>query len=74
MDIEQEVIVKKPPHFAIQLDESIEMINCAILLCFVGYKEKTDFEEKLICCIALPDVPLSQKYLHLLTHTLVRKK
>ena len=51
MDIEQEV--KKSPYFAIQLDESTDVSNCAILLCFVRYKEKTDFKEEFLCYIDL---------------------
>ena len=56
MDIEHQVIeeVKKSPYFAIQLDESTDMSNCAILLCFVRYKGKTDFKEELLCYIDLP--------------------
>ena len=56
MDIEQQVIeeVKKSLYFAIQLDESIDVSNCAILLCFVRYKGKTDFKEELLCYIDLP--------------------
>ena len=52
MDIEQQV--KKSPYFAIQLDESNDVSNCAILLCFVRYKGKTDFKEELLCYIDLP--------------------
>ena len=57
MDIEQQVIedLKKSPYFAIQLDESTDMSNCAILLCFVRYKGKTDFKEELLCYIDLPE-------------------
>ena len=53
MDIEQQVIeeVKKSPYFTIQLDESTDVSNCAILLCFVRYKGKTDFKEELFCYI-----------------------
>ena len=56
MDIEQQVIeeVKKSPYFAIQLDESTDMSNCAILLCFVRYKGKTNFKEEFLCYIDLP--------------------
>ena len=56
MDIEQQVIeeVKKSPYFAIQLDESTDVSNCATLLCFVRYKGKTDFKEELLCYIDLP--------------------
>ena len=55
MDIEQQVVekVKKSPYFAIQLDESTDVSNCAILLCFVRYKGKTDFKEELRCYIDL---------------------
>ena len=56
MDIEQQVVkeVKKSPYFDIQLDESTDVSNCAILLCFVRYKEKTDFKEELLNYIDLP--------------------
>ena len=56
IDIEQQVIeeVKKSPYFAILLDESTDVSNCAILLCFVRYKGKTDFKEELLCYIDLP--------------------
>ena len=56
MDIEHQVVVevKKSPYFAIQLDESTDVSNCDILLCFVRYKGKTDFKEKLLCYIDLP--------------------
>ena len=55
MDIKQQVIeeVKKSPYFAIQLDESTDVSNCAILLCFVHYKGKTDFKKELLCYIDL---------------------
>ena len=56
MDIEQQVIeeVKKSPYFAIQLDESTDVSNCAILLCFVRYKGKTDFKKERLFYIDLP--------------------
>nr|XP_039252531.1 zinc finger MYM-type protein 6-like [Styela clava] len=53
--MEQQVVeeVKKSPCFSIQLDESTDLSNCAILLCFVRYKGITDFKEELLCCISL---------------------
>ena len=68
MDIEQQVIeeVKKSPYFAIQLDESTDVSNCAILLCFVRYKEKTDFKEELLCYIDLPGLTTGSEIFRLL--------
>ena len=75
MDIEQQVIeeVKKSHYFAIQLDESTDVSNCAILLCFVRYKGKTDFRKNFFAKLTYQDVPPGQKYLGFLTRTLVRK-
>ena len=75
MDIEQQVIeeVKKSHYFAIQLDESTDVSNCAILLCFVRYKGKTDFRKNFFATLTYQDVPPGQKYLGFLTRTLVRK-
>jgi len=39
---------KKSRYFASQLNESIYVTNCAILLCFLRYIEKKDFKEKLM--------------------------
>ena len=68
MDIEQQVIeeVKKSPYFAIQLDESTDVSNCAILLCFVRYKGKTDFKEELLCYIDLPERTTGSRIFRLL--------
>ena len=54
-DNEQQVIeeVKKSPYFAVQFDLSTDVSRCAIFLCFAGYKRKTDFKEKLLCCVDL---------------------
>lgn len=56
MDVEQQLVeeVKKSKYFAIQLDESTDVSNCAILLCYVRYKGEEDFKEELFCCISLP--------------------
>ena len=68
MDIEQQVKeeVKISPYFAIQLDESTDLSNCAILLCFVRYRRKTDFKEELICYIDLPGRTIGSEIFRLL--------
>jgi hypothetical protein len=55
-DIEEQVVegIKKSRCFAIQLDESTDVSNNAILLCFVRYSEDEDFREELLCCLDLP--------------------
>ena len=75
MDIEQQVIekVKKSPYFAIQLDESTDVSNCATLLCFVRYKGKQILRKNFFVTSTYQDVPPGQKYLGFFTRTLVRK-
>ena len=55
-DVEDQVIeeIKKWVYFAIQLDESPDVSNRAILFCFVRYKGEVDFEEEFLCCLGLP--------------------
>ena len=55
-DIEQQVIeeIKKSLYYAIQLDESTDVSNCTVLLCFERYKGTTGVREKLLCSINLP--------------------
>lgn len=40
--------------FAIQLDESTDVSNCATLLVYVRYVWQDDFMEDLLCCLTLP--------------------
>ncbi|XP_044300501.1 transcription intermediary factor 1-beta isoform X6 [Varanus komodoensis] len=55
-DIEEQIVegIKKSKFFAIQLDESTEVNNHAILICFVRYTEEENFREELLCCLELP--------------------
>ena len=53
-DIEQQAEVKKSPYYAIQLDESMDVSNCAVLLCFVRYKGIKDVKKELLRSIDLP--------------------
>ena len=46
--------VKKSLYYAIQLDKSTDVSNCAVLLCFVRYKGITGVKEDLLCSINLP--------------------
>jgi len=62
--------LKKSRYFAIQLNESTDMTNCAIL-CFVCYMEKEDFKEELL--LTFPGRrPATES--DLLKNTVVRKK
>ena len=40
--------------FAIQLDESTDISNCAALLVYVRYEQEDDFLEDMLCCLTLP--------------------
>lgn len=40
--------------FAIQLDESTDISNCAVLLVYVRYVHEDDFLEDMLCCLTLP--------------------
>ena len=55
-DIGNQVVtgIQKSRYFAIQLDESTDVSNHAILLCFVRYSEDEDLREELLCCLDLP--------------------
>lgn len=54
-DIDQVVEgINKSRCFAIQLDESIDVSNHAILLCFVRYNEYEDLRKELLCYLDLP--------------------
>ncbi|XP_053117964.1 zinc finger MYM-type protein 6-like [Hemicordylus capensis] len=57
-DIEEQVIgkVKLSKLFSLQLDESTDISNHAILLCYVRYidYEAKDMSEELLCCCELP--------------------
>ena len=66
-DIEQQVIevLKKSLYYALQLDESTDVSNCAVLHGFVRFKGTTDVMEELLCSINLPgrirDILTSQR-------------
>ena len=55
VDIEEQVIeqVKKSKYFAIQLDESTDLSNCAILACFVWFENKGSIMEEFLCSLKL---------------------
>nr|CAI5847896.1 unnamed protein product [Callosobruchus analis] len=57
-DVESQLLqdIRKSKWFAVQMDESIDVSNNAILLCYVRYidYEINDIREELMCCIELP--------------------
>lgn len=57
-DIESQLLqdIRKSKWFAVQMDESIDVSNNAILLCYVRYIDyaTNDIREELMCCIELP--------------------
>ena len=56
VDVKEQVIeeVKKSKYFAIQLDESTNLSNCANLVCFAWYENERSIMEKFLCCLKLP--------------------
>jgi len=54
-DVENQVIngINKSVYFAIQLDDSTDVSNRAILLCFLIYKGEIDLEVEFLCCLDL---------------------
>ena len=55
-DIENQVIkmVKNSPFYSIQLDESTDVSNKALLLCFVRVECEGELQEELLCSLNLP--------------------
>jgi len=55
-DIENQVliVVKNSPFYSIQLDESIDVSNKALLLCFVRVEFGIGIQEELLCSLNLP--------------------
>ena len=56
VDVEKQVIeqAKKSKYFAIQLDKSTDLSNCANLVCFVWYENEGSIMEEFLCCLKLP--------------------
>uniref|UniRef100_A0A8D0LGS0 Zinc finger MYM-type containing 6 n=1 Tax=Sus scrofa TaxID=9823 RepID=A0A8D0LGS0_PIG len=57
-DIEDQLIqkVRESKWFALQIDESSEMSNAALLLCYIRFIDYgcSDIKEELLCCIEMP--------------------
>lgn len=55
-DIEQQLInkIQSLSCFAIQLDESTDVTNSAILLVYVRFEDSGDIVEDMLCCLELP--------------------
>ena len=51
-DIEQQLLerIKSSPHYAIQMDESTDVSNAALLLVFVRYCADGNIHDDLLCC------------------------
>ena len=56
VDVEEQLIeqVKKSKYFAMQLDKSTDLSNCAILVCFVRYENEGRVMEDFLCSLKLP--------------------
>ena len=56
VDVEEQLIeqVKKSKYFAIQLDKSTDLSNCAILVCFVRYVNEGRVMKDFLCDLKLP--------------------
>ena len=55
-DIENQVIkmVNNSPFYSIQLDESMDVSNKALLLCFVNVECEGEIQEEQLCSLNLP--------------------
>ena len=60
-DIENQIIkiVKNSPFYSIQLDESTDVSNKALLLCFVRVECEGELQEELLCSLNLPGRTIS---------------
>ena len=60
-NIENQVIkiIKNSPFYSIQLNESTDVNNKALLLCFVRVECEGELQEELLCSLNLPDRPTS---------------
>ncbi|XP_055918354.1 SCAN domain-containing protein 3-like [Eupeodes corollae] len=56
VDIQEQLIekLKKSPHFALQLDESTDVSDCAQFVVFVRFEAEENIEEEILFCKALP--------------------
>ena len=56
VDVEEQLIeqVKKSKYFAIQLDESTDLSNCAVLVCFVRHVNEGRAMKNFLCSLKLP--------------------
>ena len=75
-DIGQRVMeeAKKSLYYAIQLDESTDVSNCAVPHCLVRYKGITNVKEELHCCINLPGRATGSEIFRLLNEYLCKNK
>lgn len=46
--------IKSSPFFSLQLDESTDVTNAALLLVFVGYRYDSSLQEDILFCGKLP--------------------
>ena len=63
VDVEEQVteLVKKSKYFAIHLDESTDLSNCAVLVCFVRYVNEGRVMKSFLCSLKLPGRTTSLK-------------
>ncbi|XP_028969107.1 zinc finger MYM-type protein 6-like, partial [Galendromus occidentalis] len=55
-DVESQLVqmIENTSHFSMQVDESTDVSNRAILLCFVRFAERTSIREEFLCALDLP--------------------
>lgn len=73
-DIENQVIemVKNSTFYSIQLDESTDITNEAVLLCFVRFECNGELKEELLCSLTLPGRTTSSEIFSALSDYFVR--
>lgn len=74
-DLEFQLVsrLQSTEEFAIQLDESTDIANCATLLVYVRYPWKEDFLEDLLCCLTLPTHTTGSEIFRVLNDCVVGK-
>lgn len=67
-DIEGQLLVrlKASPWYAIQVDESTDVENKAIMLVYVRYVHQDEVHEDLLCCLSLPSLTTTSEIFRVL--------
>ena len=74
-DIEQQLWerIKSSPYYAIQMDESTDVSNAALLFVFVRYCADGNIHDDLLCCKKLPTRTTANAVMHCLDEHFTNK-